>query len=115
MRQRVKEWLEEHSLSVVHQDCVVAVMLKIMDGKCKMPAEEKAVMQVLYDLVKHRKGKLLGEDFHQLISQARDHNDDGMRLVIYEKRVLVETMISRPVMKSFKAMIRQQGLLTVEA
>jgi len=34
-----------------------------------------------------------------------------MKTFIYEKRVLAETMISRPVMKGFKAMIRQQGLL----
>ena len=28
-----------------------------------------------------------------------------------QNRLLAETMISRPVMKSFKAMIREQGLL----
>jgi hypothetical protein len=30
---------------------------------------------------------------------------------IYEKRLLAETVISRPVMKQFKAFIREQGLL----
>jgi hypothetical protein len=30
---------------------------------------------------------------------------------VYEKRVLAETMISRPVMKGFKGMIRAEGLL----
>jgi hypothetical protein len=33
-----------------------------------------------------------------------------MKDFIYEKRVLAETARSRPVMKAFKAMIREQGL-----
>jgi hypothetical protein len=31
-------------------------------------------------------------------------------MIIYEQRLLAETMLSRPVMKGFKAMIREQGL-----
>ena len=33
-----------------------------------------------------------------------------MKNAIYERRVLAETAISRPVMKAFKAMIRAEGL-----
>ena len=33
-----------------------------------------------------------------------------LEALIVEKRVLAETMISRPVMKAFKSMIREQGL-----
>jgi len=36
-----------------------------------------------------------------------------MREHIYEQRVPAETMISRPVMKGFKAMIRAEGLFDV--
>jgi len=32
-------------------------------------------------------------------------------MLVYEKRLLAETAISRPVMKQFKAFIRETGLL----
>ena len=86
-------------------------MLKILDGKCKMAAGEKLVMEALYDHVKGRPGHALGEDIHRLIATARGLANEGLKNYIYEKRVLAETMISRPVMKTFKAMIRQEGLL----
>jgi hypothetical protein len=33
-----------------------------------------------------------------------------LREQVYEQRVLAETMISRPVMKGFKALLRERGL-----
>lgn len=41
---------------------------------------------------------------------AREGADEAMKNTIYEHRVLAETAISRPVMKTFKAMIRAEGL-----
>lgn len=106
----IARWTAEHPLSPIHVDCVTAVMLKILDGKCKMKVREKVVMELLYDQVKSQPGELLNDDIHQLITIARDHPDDEMKNLIYEKRVLAETRISRPVMKAFKAMIRRQCL-----
>ncbi len=106
----VARWARLHLLGPVHVDCTTAVMLKILDGKCKMAAEEKRVMAWLYDEVKGRPGNLLGDEIHRLIGESRGELDDQRRNAIYEKRVLAETMISRPVMKGFKAMIREQGL-----
>ncbi|MGZ4978135.1 MAG: hypothetical protein ACXV8O_13355, partial [Methylobacter sp.] len=97
----------------IHVDCATTVMLKILDGKCKMRTEEKRVMELLYDEVKTQPGHLLGATIHHLIAQARAHLDDQMKNIIYEKRLLAETAISRPVMKGFKAMIRQEHLLIV--
>jgi hypothetical protein len=108
---RVFRWVRTHPLSPIHVDCATAVMLKILDGKCKMRTGEKLVMEQLYDQVKCFPGHLLGEEFHRLIGAARRYADEALKNFIYEKRVLAETMISRPVMKEFKAMIRQQGLL----
>lgn len=45
-----------------------------------------------------------------VIAGARGPLDDALRERIYEQRVLAESMISRPVMKGFKAQIRAQGL-----
>jgi hypothetical protein len=106
----VAHWVAAHPLTPAHVDCATAVMLKILDGKCKMDAAEKVVMALLYDAVTGRDGLLLGAAAHALIAQARGSDDTELRELVYEKRVLAETMISRPVMKGFKALIREQGL-----
>ena len=111
----VKYWVQTHPLSPIHVDCAPTVMLKILDGKCKMNTEEKVVMELLYEQVKHYPTHLLSDDIHKLIADSRDHLDDATRMIIYEYRLLVETMLSRPVMKSFKAMIREQGLFREHA
>jgi hypothetical protein len=112
--EHVAKWVVENPLSPAHVDCATAVMLKILDGKCKMTTEDKLFMAWLYDSVKHRSGELLGENIHALIASSRDRLDEEMRNHIYEQRVLAETMISRPVMKGFKSMIRERGLFDFE-
>ncbi|TPQ29634.1 hypothetical protein [Methylomonas koyamae] len=107
----VAAWAATHALSPLQIDCAVTVMLKILDGKCKMPAQEKVVMELLYDRIKHLPGQLLDHSVHELIESARNADDEALKNLIYEKRLLAETAISRPVMKSFKAMIRAEGLL----
>lgn len=107
----VSHWVESHPLSPIQVDCATAVMLKILDGKCKMRDSEKVVMALLYDAVKTWPGQVLKPSLHSLIASARAQTDESMKTLIYEKRLLAETTISRPVMKSFKAMIRAQGLL----
>jgi hypothetical protein len=106
----VARWAAAHPLTPAHVDCATAVMLKILDGKCKMDAAEKVLMAQLYDALQGQEGLLLGAAEHVLIAQARGREDAGLRELIYEQRLLAETMISRPVMKGFKALIRAQGL-----
>lgn len=108
--QRVADWVEVHPLSPSDIDCATAVMLKILDGKCKMSTVDKLVMAQLYDAVKGRPGLRLGDAIHGLIATARPAASEALKDFIYEQRVLAETAISRPVMKAFKAMIRQRGL-----
>ena len=103
-------WLSQHPLSPIETDCATTVMLKILDGKCKMAGEEKTVMAALYEAVKNQPSELLAEEIHQLIAEAKQAIDEDMKMAIYEKRLLAETMISRPVMKQFKARIRAEGL-----
>ena len=109
--EHVARWVAAHPLSPAHVDCATAVMLKILDGKCKMRPTEKSVMTLLYEQVKDCPGALLGADSHALIAEAGASLDEAMKLRVYEQRVLAETRISRPVMKGFKAMLREQGLL----
>lgn len=106
----VADWVRAHPLSDSDVDCATAVMLKILYGKCKMSAFDKVVMAHLYEAVKDRPGLRFGDEFHALIAAARQDAGEAMKNFIYEKRVLAETAISRPVMKAFKAMLRDQGL-----
>ena len=103
-------WVQEHPLSPSDVDCATTVMLKILDGKCKMGSVDKIVMEALYDEVKDRHGQRFGDEFHTLIAEARRASSEALKNFIYEKRVLAETALSRPVMKAFKSMIREQGL-----
>jgi hypothetical protein len=57
--EQITAWLELHPLSPIQIDCVVTVMLKILDGKCKMRPAEKIVMTLLYDQIKTKAGHFL--------------------------------------------------------
>ncbi len=92
-------------------DCVIAVMLKILDGKCKMPPDEAAIMTRVFDLLKARPARHLGAEAHGLIAEARAEEEERYRADVHEARVLAETRISRPVMKAFKAALRAQCVL----
>lgn len=106
----VRQWAAIQSLSASDVDCATAVMLKILDGKCKMGSAEKQVMAWLYDALKNRPSLRFDEEYHALIALGRVRADEGMNALLYERRVLAETAISRPVMKAFKAMLRARGL-----
>ncbi|MBP6201738.1 MAG: hypothetical protein KA435_01655 [Azonexus sp.] len=110
MTAQVASWVQAHPLSRSDVDCATTVMLKILDGKCKMGSVDKVVMEALYDALKDRPGLRFGDAFHALIAEARRESSEALRSFIYEKRVLAETELSRPVMKAFKAMIRGEGL-----
>lgn len=118
---QVLDWLAEHVLAPPEVDCATAVMLKVLDGKCKMPDVEKVIMTRLYLAVRQQKGIHLGQPIHRRIARAlswqAQHGrlDEEIRSQIYETRVLAETAISRPVMKRFKARLREQGLLPVRS
>ncbi len=104
-------WAASHPLTPIHVDCVTTVMLKILDGKCKMSPQGMRSMAWLYDRVRDQPGELLDTRLHALIERARAGLDDEMVMQVYEARLLAETTISRPVMKAFKAMLRAEGLL----
>lgn len=106
----IAAWLDHNPLCAFEIDCAIAVKLKIMDGKCKMTVEDKIVMSALYSAILPQSGKLMGEEMHEFIRDSESRLNEDLKNEIYEKRVLAETMISRPVMKAFKKRLRQQGL-----
>jgi len=76
-----------------------------------MDPQEKDTIALIYDVIKHRPGKLLDDSHHQLIDKARQGMNKEMVLQVYEQRLYAETMITRPVMKTYKSMLRSEGLI----
>jgi len=106
----VQAWVRARAFSPSDVDCAITVMLKILDGKCKMAPDEKRVMAHLYHATRDLPSWHFGDAEHALIDEGRGRHDDAFKLHIYERRVLAESMLSRPVMKAFKARIRAEGL-----
>jgi len=105
-------WARNWRAEPIHIDCTTTVMLKILDGKCKMNSDEKHVIAVIYDVIKNRQGKLLEQSVHGLIAEARAFSNEKILEEVYEQRLYAEQMISRPVMKAYKAMLRREGILS---
>lgn len=112
---RLSDWLGSHAVTPVDCDCINAVMLKILDGKCKMAEQEKITMEALYRSTRHLPARHLSQTYHEFIEPFLDCDrtliSESDILAIYEKRVLAETQISRPVMKQFKKGLRTSGVL----
>ncbi|MGD8569773.1 MAG: hypothetical protein PVJ39_16930 [Gammaproteobacteria bacterium] len=107
----VVAWAKGRLFEPIHIDCATSLMLKILDGKCKMNECEKEVVAVIYDVIKDEPGRLLDPALHQLIALARLELNEQLIEKVYEQRLYAEQMISRPVMKAYKAMLREEGIL----
>lgn len=107
--QEAAAWAATHLNEPGHIDCTTTVMLKILDGKCKMREADKRAVGAMYEVVWQRPGHLLGDAVHALIARARA--DGGLVEEVYEQRLYAETMIGRPTMKAYKAMLREAGMI----
>jgi hypothetical protein len=102
------------TLDPAHLDCVTAVMLKILDGKCRMGGAEKSALTAVYDVVRDRPGQTLGTHVHVLIALARRGQETTshafvpaeIRDPIHALRIEAESRIPKPVMKGFKQWLR---------
>jgi hypothetical protein len=100
------QWAQQTNLAQSDIDCVTTVALKILDGKCKMGQEEKDSLMAIYDVVRFRPGELFDDYVHMSIEFARTTSGLDIRQAIHELRLEAEAAIPKPVMKSFKAMLR---------
>jgi hypothetical protein len=99
-------WAQEMSFDASQVDCTTTVVLKILDGKCKMLPGEMAAVMCIYDVVKLQPGTLFDDAAHATISQARTQLDDVTKARIHALRVYAEANIPKPVMKAYKAVLR---------
>lgn len=100
------QWAQATDFEPAHLDCVTAIMLKILDGKCKMGDAEKNALTAVYDVVRERPGQGLGDAVHVLIAQARQGTNPALAESVHAWRVRAEARIPKPVMKGFKQLLR---------
>jgi hypothetical protein len=99
-------WALQVGFNPEQADCTTAVVLKILDNKCKMlPGEKRAVMAI-YDIVRHLVSPLFDSAVHDAIDAARLQPDPGTLDAIHPLRVHAEAAIPKPVMKQYKAFLR---------
>lgn len=103
---RAAAWAEATEFSPIHVDCIIAIVLKILDDKCKMGAEEKSSLMAIYEITKSRKGALFDIDIHQEIEAARLGKSVLVAGRIHQLRKQAEASIEKPVMKAFKVLLR---------
>lgn len=101
------EWAAEQDFDTTAIDCTTAVVLKILDGKCKMLVGEKAAIMQIYDVVvEDGTGVLFDSQTHQAIAEARRQSGPAIQERIHTLRLYAEEKIPKPVMKKYKAMLR---------
>ena len=100
------EWALQNKFSPTQVDCTTAVALKILDNKCKMLPGEKNAVLAIYDAVKQLPAELFDTSVHHVISRARKQNDKNIMQMIHALRVKAEADIPKPVMKQYKAFLR---------
>ena len=101
------EWALSSNFGPVEVDCTTAVVLKILDNKCKMLPGEKSAVLAIYDAVKWMPSSLFDVEVHQHISQARDNRDETILPIIHKLRIQAENNIPKPVMTHYKALLRE--------
>jgi hypothetical protein len=99
-------WAQTAALDPLQIDCVTAVMLKILDNKCKMVPEQQMALMAVYGVVKERRGVLLDASIHEEIDAALKMGGSASNDRIHELRLLVEATIPKQVMKHFKQYFR---------
>lgn len=103
-------WAERSELNGEQLDCVTAVVLKVLDRKCKMPPQEQEAMLAIYDLLHPVTAPRFDMTVHRIIGQALQQQtiDAATASEIHRLRLEAEAMIAKPVMKAFKARLRRE-------
>jgi len=106
------EWARDTTLTSSDVDCTTAVVLKILDNKCKMLVGEKNAIIEVYYVVKELKCNLFTETDHNFISKScmlihqQRKLSSGTVNRIHELRVYAEANIEKPIMKEYKKKLR---------
>lgn len=98
----IVDWASNTDFNLQQVDCLVAIMLKILDGKCKMdPATQLAVRSVYLNAHRQR-SHLFDTAIHDFIASCFSAPDPLSFKHVHELRVFAESAIHKSVMKGFK-------------
>ncbi|MBU1222793.1 MAG: hypothetical protein KKA22_06490 [Gammaproteobacteria bacterium] len=100
-------WAIQAAFTPEQIDCTTAVVLKILDNKCKMLPGEKLAVMAVYDAVRHLASPLFDSAVHAAIRAARQEPGTQTLDAIHPLRVHAEAAIPKPVMKQYKAFLRE--------
>lgn len=100
------QWALEAGFNPEQVDCTTAVVLKILDKKCKMSPGEMAAVMAIYDVVSQLPAPRFDSAVHDAIIAAREQSTPAILETIHQFRVHAEAVIPKPVMKSYKAFLR---------
>lgn len=100
-------WAVDAPLDPLQIDCVTAVMLKILDHKCKMSPEQQMALIAVYSVVKERSGLLFDASVNAAIESAMHGPESVSSEHIHRLRLQAEEAIPKPVMKHFKRYLRE--------
>ncbi len=99
-------WAQEMVFDTTQVDCTTAIVLKILDNKCKMLPGEMVAVMCIYDVVKLQTGTLFDAAAHDTITWARTRTDAAIQIQIHDLRLYAEANIPKPAMKAYKAVLR---------
>ena len=99
------QWAAIVGFNTEQADCTTAVVLKILDNKCKMLPGEKLAVMAIYDAVSHLSS--FDSAVHGAICKARLQTFPLESDAIHQFRIHAEALIPKPVMKQYKAFLRE--------
>jgi len=100
--QAISDWAGSNDFNLQQVDCLIALMLKILDGKCKMDADTQAIVQLIYQQAHRNRSHLFDERIHGFIDRAFEQPDLLVLRHVHALRRYAEDVIPRTVMKGFK-------------
>ncbi|MES9846119.1 MAG: hypothetical protein ABW131_15860 [Candidatus Sedimenticola sp. 6PFRAG5] len=101
------DWASARAFEPLHVDCITAVMLKILDGKCKMGEREQTMITSLYAMTSNLMGLHFDQGVHKAIGLAVTNPREQWLGEIHALRLRAEQVIPKPVMKAFKQHLRE--------
>jgi hypothetical protein len=103
--QAIAEWASTTDFNLQQVDCLITLMLKILDGKCKMDEDTQMSARVIYAHAHRNRSHLFDPCIHDFIARVFDEPDLLSLRHVRELRVYAESVIAKPVMKGFKQFI----------
>ena len=100
--QAIEDWAAGLDLAPQQVDCLISLMLKILDGKCQMDADSQASLRIVYRQAHNQSSQLFDPAIHDFIERVTWQPDLVSLRHVHELRLYAESAIARPVMKRFK-------------